>query len=408
MKHIFIADEHISSKQNGIGTYMHNLAECMEGPDTDVNFLSFNSEEKFFTIYKEKNYRYYCFPFCNGGRFTEIGGLFWPILRMHVEDSKDNVFFVNHSPCVEFLKSLHEYYRKSRIIFTIHDQGWTASLMGDKKKLNKVVSSGFRKSEKYKLENHCKKSFEKEKKMYRIANDVICLSETTTKLLVNTYKVPETKVHLIPNGIPPVTEICTSEERNKLRRETGIEDDEKILLFVGRTVKAKGIDELLQAFEKLYVQHKKIRLVIAGEVFRLNEFVRLTPQSVTRITYTGLIPRERLQKWYKMADIGILPSYTEQCSYTGLEMMANGLLTIATNGNGLTDMFIPGYNALVAPIDEHFADNLEETINKALHLTTEERLNICNSALEFVQSRHSLHIMKEGYRRLLKRQISDQ
>lgn len=47
-KRVFIVDEHLSSKQNGVGTYMRCLLDCMQGLDVETNFISFNSEEKEF------------------------------------------------------------------------------------------------------------------------------------------------------------------------------------------------------------------------------------------------------------------------------------------------------------------------------------------------------------------------
>ncbi len=401
MKKVYIVDEHISSKQNGVGTYMKCLLSCLEDLDVDVNFLSFNSENRFFAVYEEKHCRYYNFPLCNHGKFLETGALCWLILKMYVDDSCDNVFFVNHSPCTDFLKNLRRYYRKSRIVFTIHDQGWTAPLLGDKEKLKEIKRKRIGKSQIHQTEYFCKKYFIEEQKMYHIVDDVVCLSPTTRQLLHDTYDVPEEKIHLIPNGLSVRVRKCAYSERNRIREELGIAPEERVLLFVGRTVKAKGIEILLKAFEELCRHHSNLRLVIAGEVFKLNEFSKLASQSVTRITYTGLLPKERLEMWYQAADIGVLPSYTEQCSYTGLEMMANGLLIVTTNGNGLTDMFIPDYNVLVAFIDSSFPENLERTLHQALLLEDNIREAIRGKALEFVNSNYSLQSMKERYRKLL-------
>lgn len=400
MKRVFIIDEHISSKQNGVGTYMSCLLECMNDLDVEVNLMSFNSDEKFFSIYEDKGYRFYNYPVCNGGNMLGGGGLFWPILKMYVEDSADNVFFVNHSPCVDFMKSLREQYRKSRIIFTIHDQGWTASLLGDKERLRDVVSKSYPRKKQYDTERFCKKYFVQERKMYRMADDVVCLSETTRQLLCHTYKVPAGKIHLIPNGFPDTDGQCAFEKREQIRKRLGIAKGERVLLFVGRTVKAKGIEELLQAFDNLCARYENLRLVIAGEVFTFNEFAKLTPKSATRITYTGLIPKERLRQWYKAANIGVLPSYTEQCSYTGMEMMANNLLVVTTDGNGLTDMFRPEH-AVVAHIKPHFAESLEQAIETALHLSEDARRSLCLKAKNYLRMHYALSIMKEGYHKLL-------
>lgn len=400
-KKIFIVDEHQSSKQNGVGTYIQCLLHCMKGLNIEVHFLSFNDDEKDFSIYEQDGCTCYCFPICNRGHMLESGDLCWPILKMYVADNKDNVFFVNHSPCVEFLRSLRELYKKSRIVFTIHDQGWTAPLMGDRNRLCEIISKSYPRKKQYETELFCKRYFRQERRMYQISDDVICLSENTKDILCHIYKIPIEKVHLIPNGYPTTESQYSFAMRQQLRTDLGIGQEERVLLFVGRTVKAKGIDDLLTAFENLWKLDNQLRLVIAGEVFRLNDFAKLTPYSTAHITYTGLIPQEQLKKWYVAADIGVLPSYTEQCSYTGMEMMANGLLIVTTDGNGLTDMFRLGYNALVANIKHNLQENLERTLNAALRLDNDRRASICHNAKETLQRRYSLSGMQEGYRSLL-------
>ena len=400
-KKVFIVDEHISSKQNGIGTYMQCLLDCMKGLNVEVNFISFNSDEKDFSFYEREGRTYYCFPVCNGGRMLESGWLCWSVLNIYVPDNKGNVFFVNHSPCVDFLRSLRALYKKSRIVFTIHDQGWTASLLGDRKRLREIILKSYPRKKQYETELFCKRYFRQERQMYQIVDDVICLSESTKELLIDTYNIPKKKIHLIPNGYPEIRSQCSLTTRQQLRKELGVEQEDRVLLFVGRTVKAKGIDNLLQAFEHLWKLDHRLRLVIAGEVFRLNDFAKLTPCSATHITYTGLIPKEQLQKWYQVSDIGILPSYTEQCSYTGMEMMANELLVVATDGNGLTDMFCHEYNALVTPIKPNFSENLEQTLWVALSLDNDVRVSICHNAKEVLQRHYSLSGMKEGYCKIL-------
>ena len=42
MKRIFLIYEHISSKQNGVGTFMTQFLESLRNTECDVNFLSFN------------------------------------------------------------------------------------------------------------------------------------------------------------------------------------------------------------------------------------------------------------------------------------------------------------------------------------------------------------------------------
>lgn len=196
--------------------------------------------------------------------------------------------------------------------------------------------------------------------------------------------------------------IClNNEERLTLRKDLGFAEDDIVLLYVGRTVEAKGFDNLLLAFEKLSKNNSRLRLIIAGEIFRLNEFAQITKYSAVRITYLGLISKEQLQKWYNIADFGLLPSYTEQCSYTGIEMMAQKLLIVTTNGNGLSDMFTDKVNAIVCPISDDMASSLECGISSAMQLSTVEKQQMQNEALNLVRTKYSLHNFQTSYRRLL-------
>lgn len=401
MKRIFIIDEYISSKQNGVGTYMKFLLSCLCTLDVEVNLLSFNSDGKYFEVKQNDKIRHFKFPICHGGAFLEIGGLCWPLFKMYIPDNIDNAFIISHSPCVDFLRQLRRQYKKSQLIFVIHDQGWTDSLLGNRIRLQEILSKTSQQKERHEIESYCKKFFIQERRMYSIADYVVCLSETTRELLCKTYNVPIKKIHLIPNGFSIAPNYNIPLSRVQTRKRLGVGEKERIILFVGRTTKAKGIEELLQAFEALYQCFDNLRLVIAGEVFRLNDFAKITPQSASCIVYTGLIDKERLNMWYRAADIGVLPSYTEQCSYTGMEMMASGLLIVTTDGNGLTDMFHHGKNALVTHVNSHLAKNLEKTLIKALNLEDDLRHSICSNAMDYVQTKYSISLMKEGYRKLL-------
>ena len=200
------------------------------------------------------------------------------------------------------------------------------------------------------------------------------------------YHVPAGYIHLIPNGLQAPVSRLSEEERRATRRKLGIDDEEIVLLYTGRTTRSKGIIPLLQAFDRLWMEHPRLRLVIAGQVFTFNDFARQTPHSAAHVTYTGLLPKEQLAAWYQIADIGILPSYTEQSSYTGIEMQAYGKLIVTTDGHNITDMF-GEEEAVVAPIGEHrnedysvFVKSLEKAIQRALMMTKEKRIELCNKS----------------------------
>lgn len=373
MKQIYLIDEHISSKQNGVGTYVRHFARMFDRADYNVNILSFNAEVKELCISVNDGIRRYDIPYCAQGNFMKAGELICPLLSLYIEDKKDNVFFVNHSPCSDFLKAIRTNFPKSKIVFTIHDQGWTSPLLGNSESLRKAL-------EHRKVDNidndtirYVRDFCKEERKMYKIVDAVICLSHSTYKLLHEVYGVSTNKLYYIPN--------CFINNSNRLnltkaeaRTKLNVSEKEKILLFVGRPTKAKGIFEMLKAFEQICATFKDIRLVVAGEVHSLGDFTKLTPGSFSHITYTGLLSSEQLNLWYAAADIGILPSFTEQCSYTALEMLHNIGVVVSTNGWGLNEIFHNSQNAIVAQtstINDAFTQELVKAIETALTLDYE-------------------------------------
>lgn len=409
MKRVFIVDEHISSKQNGVGTYVQHLLNCMKSPDVELNLLSFNSDDtKYFSIFRKKGIYYYCFPVCAQGRFLMNGPIMMAVLKLHVVDSLNNIFFVNYSPCDEFLASLKEAFPLSKLVFTVHDQGWTAPLLGDVQLLYKVLKLRYLPRDQRDIYKFVRNYCAKERTMYRIVDAVVCLSEETNRLLQNVYDVPVYKINLILNGWKQKKNLREILSKEELRQRLSIGTNEKVLLFVGRLVKAKGIEILLKTFEVIYKKHPEVRLIILGRLLSLDDYVKLVPESISRIVFTGQISPERVEEWYRIADIGVLPSYSEQCSYSGIEMLAAGLLVVATDGRGLKEMFHDGENSLVARIGNseveiEFIKNLTKVLLQAIELPEKDRNKLCDQAKADACLRYSLPLMRDGYQCLLKK-----
>lgn len=402
MKHIYIIDEHQSSKQNGVGTYIRQLLKCFEDSGHEVNLLSFESDEKDFKIEKVQYYREYHIPICGTNNFLRIGALTFSILRLYISDRKDNVFFVNHSPCSLFLKNLKKIFPLSEIIFVIHDQGWCAPLLGNDKKLKTILTTCRAPEKEKDIWRIVRRYCNDERKMYSIADRIVALAKPTSDLLETIYKVSNNKIHLIPNG-KSMSASPSDDMRQILRAKFGFEKDEIIILYAGRIVKSKGVYALLSAFEELFRNNHSLQLVIAGQVMKLKEYAIRTPFSSSHITYTGLISEDDVAKWCSIADICILPSYTEQSSYFGIEMLANGNLIIATDGNNLTEMFDDKV-ALIAKTyyeEKDFKKELISQLMKAIEMDEYHKIELQESARQRYLEMFSFAIMKQAYLQLL-------
>ena len=235
-----------------------------------------------------------------------------------------------------------------------------------------------------------------------MSDKIVCLCQESFCLLRDLYGVDEKKLSLISNGLPQ----SKKGDRAVMRKKFFIDDDEKVLLFSGRLVSTKGIDILFSAFEKVLLQNPKVRLVLAGSLNpHVEKLLVSYPHAVSRMTVTGFLPKELLQKWYAMADIGVIPSCYEQCSYTGIEMMMNGIPIITTDGYGLSDMFKSGENASVVKLNgrkrpKNIAEDLANAIVSLLH--SEELCEyLGKKAYEAYKNRYQLKHMRMGYVKLI-------
>ncbi len=236
MKNVYIIDEHQSSKQNGIGTYIQQLLLCFRDAEVNVCLLSYNADTETFQIVKKEYYTEFSIPVCGMGGFLQNGCLSLSLLRLYIQDSSENVFFVNHSPCKNFIRTIKKLFPLSLLYFVVHDQGWCAPLLGDFEMLKKIGRGVSRKKSRQIL-NYTKE----EKKMYELSNGIIALSKTTHNIIRDFYRIDAKKIHLIPNGLHLSSFMVNGCSKETERVKLGFKPEEKILLYAGRTVRSKGI-----------------------------------------------------------------------------------------------------------------------------------------------------------------------
>ncbi|WP_176221453.1 glycosyltransferase [Massilibacteroides vaginae] len=342
----------------------------MKNSNINIILIVFNSDVKEFCIERNDKLTRMLFPIFSSDMFLNHVDIIDKFFRLYISDSPENVFLINYLPCETFLKSISLSHPLSKRILIIHDLSWTHTYNGNKDSFVKILN----KKQKNEIEKTSFNFFRLERRMYDYANKIVCLSDDTYNLLVSIYGVPFNKLELIPNGLRSIAPTSLAYSTKNIRKELHISENESILLFVGRPTLQKGFYALLKAFEKTLLEFPNVRLVVVGADSN-NKLGNLLPKlssTITKIVFTGLIDKKLLSKWYKIANVGIIPSYYEQCSYTGIEMMMFGLPIIASDGYGIRNMFEDNITAKVAKIgnredSEDFVRNLFNAIIELLN-----------------------------------------
>lgn len=120
--------------------------------------------------------------------------------------------------------------------------------------------------------------------------------------------------------------IAKSAQAKQLRESFGF-GDRVIFLFVGRLIKRKNVDLIIQATCQL--NSDKFGLVIAGDGEELRNLKRLAGNQ-QNIVFVGNVSQEELPAFYKMADVLVLPADQEPWGLVINEAMACGLAIIAS------------------------------------------------------------------------------
>lgn len=122
-------------------------------------------------------------------------------------------------------------------------------------------------------------------------------------------------------------------------------DKENIrLLFIGRIMKAKGIDELLEAARQIKVSYKNVEFHLVGfcEEGYLEELRELSDSGI--IHYHG--QQDDVHKFIKDSHATILPSYHEGTSNVLLESASTGRPILASNVTGCKETFDDGVSGI--------------------------------------------------------------
>ena len=220
--------------------------------------------------------------------------------------------------------------------------------------------------------------FDTEFGIYSKADKIVTVTQHGKNHLVN-KGVAADKIEVIYNGIAP--EQFDVALNPGIREKFGFVECDKIILFSGRIDPIKGLEYLCLAMEVLIRKFPNCRLVVAGD----GDFKMLIERSrkfSANISFLGFISHDDLIDLYHEADIGVIPSLQEQCSYVALEMLHCGLPIVASKLGGLKEIFVHNENALLVDTIEdkksiyRIAPDIDQLANSMLSLQTNESLKL--------------------------------
>jgi len=171
---------------------------------------------------------------------------------------------------------------------------------------------------------------------------------------------------IIPNGVdtkhfspdaPPIEEFI---------------DGKLNILFIGRMEKRKGLDYLLEAYQRVKPEMPDSRLIIVGPGIRLrNKYEKRVRQNGLKdVVFVGYAAYRDLPRYYKTADIVCCPAIGwESFGIVLIEAMAVGKPIVASNIEGYASVMSDGVEGLLVP-----PKNVEKLAEALISLMSDESL----------------------------------
>lgn len=164
------------------------------------------------------------------------------------------------------------------------------------------------------------------------ASKVFALTETEKQQYLK-MGVDEKKIEIVPLGIDSA-EYGKLPEKGLFKSKYSIKEDEKLIVFIGRIHKIKGLDLLIKAFNR--INYKKVKLaIIGGDYGYLDELNKLIEKYnlADKVILPGVLTGENKHQALVDSDIFVMPSRYESFTTSGLEAMACGKPLVLTKNN---------------------------------------------------------------------------
>jgi glycosyltransferase involved in cell wall biosynthesis len=165
-------------------------------------------------------------------------------------------------------------------------------------------------------------------------------------MVIRVFDVPADRIDIIPNGVPGPMQLTN--------RESGNDQAEPHILFLGQLQRRKGVHDLIEALSRREVAELRWVATFAGGGPDQDGFEAQAAQRgiQDRIRFPGWLSRGPITTLLETADILVLPSYAEEMAMSVLEGMAFGLCVVCTPVGAQAEVVQDEISALVvAPGD---------------------------------------------------------
>ncbi len=212
-------------------------------------------------------------------------------------------------------------------------------------------------------------------------------------VIAPTYKVEDAlrgyglknDISIVPSGISleQHKKRISAEQRSTRRKALGIDENDTVLINLGRLGAEKNLGELIKYYSEAIKENKNLKFLIVGDGPAKEELESLCQQLKigSQVIFTGMVKPSEVQEYYQLGDVFVSASTSEAQGLTYIEAAANGLPLLCRKDNCLKDVIKQGENGYEYRNAEEFLEMI-----KIISENTEWREAASKKSIEIADS----------------------
>jgi glycosyltransferase involved in cell wall biosynthesis len=233
---------------------------------------------------------------------------------------------------------------------------------------------------------------------YKRADAITAVNERAKQFMVKTQNIPEDKVEVVPLGTDLDMFKFNKTARKSIRGELGISNETSMILTAGRFDKAKKLEHLINAFNKVQSKLDTFLVLIGSGDDEYENSLKSLVKSLgleKKVKFIKFVKKSKLPEYYSAAEIG----FWNKASITILEAMSCRLPVILPEQPTIK-FYITNDNGLFYP-----EDDVESLAKQLLTLASDPglRVKMGKNAAELVKSEFSYDATTKKYLEIYER-----
>lgn len=188
--------------------------------------------------------------------------------------------------------------------------------------------------------------------VYRLPQKVVVVSRLLERSLKRSYRLRDSQIFFIPNGIDSNCYAPDALGRDRIRKALGLRADHLVMGFSGRLDPVKNFDLMLEIFEACVKQDDRIRLLLIGEGQEKERIISGSQGKglADKVLLVG--PTDTVLPYLQALDVFLLTSYREQMPMSLLEAMSVGIPVVASRVGEIPFMLEDGKGGYLFSLDD--------------------------------------------------------